>query len=94
MNCPEEFNLGSLTSNNWATVGKAAVAIVIVGVTILCLIMKLIFGLWLCRLNWKQNAYLDTLEKDLEEAEDQLQVRRKDACRARLVLIPMPTVWE
>jgi hypothetical protein len=38
--------------------------------------MKFIFGVWLFRLNWKQNSYLDTLDTDEIEAEDKLQVRR------------------
>ena len=76
MECPEEFTQGELTSNNWHLGLKIIIAVLIVGVSVLCVVMKLIFGLWLCWLNWKQNTYLDTLDADEDEAEDKLQVRR------------------
>ena len=79
MECPEEFTQGELTSNNWHLGLKIIIAILIVGVSVLCVVMKLIFGLWLCWLNWKQNTYLDTLDADEDEAEDKLQVRRMHA---------------
>ena len=75
-NCPEQFDLGQLTSNNWPLGLKIIIVLVIVGATVLCMILKFIFGVWLFRLNWKQNSYLDTLGTDEIEAEDKLQVRR------------------
>ena len=75
MECPEEFTQGELTSNNWHLGLKITIAILTAGFTVLCLMMKLIFGVWLCWLNWKQNTYLDTLDMDEDEAEDKLQVR-------------------
>ena len=75
MECPEEFDLGQLTSNNWPLGVKTIVVLLILGVTFLCMMLKFIFGLWLCRLNWKQNSYLDTLDTDEDEAVDKLQVR-------------------
>ena len=73
--CPEEFVQGELTSNNWHLGLKITIAVLIVSVTVLCVVMKFIFGVWLFRLNWKQNSYLDTLDTDEIEAEDKLQVR-------------------
>jgi len=70
--CPEEVTVtqGELTFYNWHLRLKIITAILIDNVSVLCIVLKLIFGLWLRYLNWKQNTYFDTLDADGEEAED------------------------
>ena len=66
--CPDEFILGELTSNNWHVGIKILIAILVVGLSAVCISMKVAFMCWLSYLERKQDAYLDSLS--LEEIED------------------------
>ena len=72
--CPDSIDLSSLMSNNWHPGAKVAIAVVIIGIAAICLLMKMLFVIWLFWLERKQDAYLDSLEVDLENDEGVLQV--------------------
>ena len=76
--CPDEFILGELTSNNWPVWAKLTISTAILSIGVVCLIMKILFYLWLYRLEKKQDDYLESLDMGLEEADEgqtQLMVR-------------------
>ena len=55
--CPETFTLGELDSDDWPPAAKAIIVALVLGVTIVCLIAKGIFCIWLCCLQRKQHDY-------------------------------------
>lgn len=64
--CPDELMLGQLTSNNWHLSVKILIAVLIIGLALLCVMMKITFVLWLYRLEKKQNDYLESVDEELE----------------------------
>ena len=50
--------MGELDSNDWHPVAKGVIVGLVLGITILCLVAKGIFFIWLCHLQRKQDAYL------------------------------------
>ena len=73
--CPDELQLGQLTSNNWPVWSKIFIVVLVVGLAVLCILIEVAFIVWLCLLERKQDAYLDELEGD-EEQPDVLMVKR------------------
>lgn len=80
--CPDNFSLGELTSNNWHFGIKIGIAVLIVVIAVLCVMMKLVFRFWLYRLEKKQTNYLDSLDNDELEVTDSatLPVMRYQYC--------------
>lgn len=72
--CPDRLELGELTSDNWPLWSKIVIAVLVIGVAVVCMVVKVMFMVWVCWLERKQDAYLDSLEGD-EEQRDVLQVR-------------------
>lgn len=68
--CPDELNLGDLSSNSWHIGIKLAIAALVVGLALCCVIMKVGFVLWLQRLEKKQRDYLQSLDDELESTDD------------------------
>ena len=64
--CPDELQLGVLTSNNWHIGIKIGIAVLINAIAVICVIMKLASKLWLWRLEKKQIDYLHSLDEELE----------------------------
>ena len=60
--CPDRFSFGELDSNDWSPVAKAVSVGLVLGVTILCLVAKGIFYIWMCCLQRKQNMWLCCLQ--------------------------------
>lgn len=58
--------MGELTSDNWHIAVKILLAILINSLTILCVLMKIVFVLWLSRLEKKQADYLNSLDEEFE----------------------------
>ena len=56
--CPDKLLLGELTSNNWHIGVKSTIAVLIVGLSIVCVLIKLTFVVWLYRLEKKLNYYM------------------------------------
>ena len=56
--CPDELRLGELTSNKWHTGLKIFIALLIVIPAVGCIIIKVLFRLWLLQLEKKQEEYL------------------------------------
>lgn len=71
------FILNELTSNSWLPSSKVAMVLIVVGVALFCITMKVVFVLWLWRLEWKQQLYLGSLGNEAYTAdiETALQVR-------------------
>ena len=75
--CPDQLLLGELTSNNWPLWSKILVAVLVVGLAVVCMLVKVAFVTWVWWLEKKQDAYLDSLEGgDEEETDAKLQVYR------------------
>lgn len=68
--CPDELRLGDLTSNDWHIGIKIGIAVLVIGIAFFCVIMKLVFWLWLYRLEKKQTDYLHSLDDDELEVTD------------------------
>ena len=62
--CPDELRLGELTSNNWHTGVKIFIAVLIAGLAALTVLGKIVFCLWLLRLEKKQRDYLKSLKPE------------------------------
>ena len=75
--CPDKLVLGELTSNNWHIGVKIFVAVLIIGVALVCVIFKMLFMLWLLWLEKKQFHYINSLDEEIESVDHAtLQVRR------------------
>ena len=61
------FTLGVLTSNNWHYAVKICIASAVLGIGLLSLCMKVLFSLWLFRLEKKQDGYLQQLDEQLSD---------------------------
>ena len=74
--CPEMFILDELQSDNWLPGIKVLLVLVVIGVVIACVVVKVIFLLWLWKLEWKQQLYLGLLgdESYTTDIETALQV--------------------
>ena len=67
--------LGELTSNNWHVGVKLFIAVLIIGLGVMCVIFKVMFVAWLYRLEKKLNNYLQSLNSELENPDhNRLQV--------------------
>ncbi len=64
--CPDELQLGVLTSNNWHTGAKIFIALLIISLAIICVIVKTWFSCWLIRLEKKQRDYIKSLDEKVE----------------------------
>lgn len=67
--CPDELEFGELTSNNWPLWSKIIVSVLVVGLAVICMVIKIAFVTWLWWLEKKQDAYLDSLEGDEEQTD-------------------------
>ncbi len=78
--CPEMFVLGEPNSNSWLPSSKVMLVLVVVGVAVLCILMKVVFVVWMWRLEWKQQLYLWSLgnESYTADIETALQVCTTD----------------
>ncbi len=85
--CPEAFDLGDLTSNNWPTWSKVLIVSVIVAVGVFAVVMKLLFVIWLWWVERKQVLYLESLDSNCEGESNKLQVR----CFAYMFMFPLDT---
>ncbi len=72
--CPGTFELGDLTSNNWAMWLKILIATMVVAVGVIAVAIKLLFVLWLWWIQRKQALYLESLDRSLEQSDNKLQV--------------------
>ncbi len=75
--CPEMFILDDLVSDIWRTTAKGFIILIVVGVALFCVTIKVIFTLWLWKLEWRQHLYLGLLgdESRTCDIETALQVR-------------------
>ena len=62
--CPDELRLGELTSNNWHTGAKVFIAFIIIIPAVVCIIIKVIFRLWLFQLEKEQKEYLEKKQNE------------------------------
>ena len=58
--CPDELQLGELTSNNWHIGIKIFIAVLITGLAVLCVIIKVLFFFWLRWLEKQQDIHLNS----------------------------------
>ena len=79
MECPDELQLGELTSNNWPIWARVIIAAVILLLGMLSMLMKMLFAIWLFRLERQQDDYLLTLDNNLAKTEATLMVRLRGA---------------
>ena len=73
--CPDKLLLGELTSNNWHIGVKIFIVILIIGIATICTIVKLMFTIWLHKMEKKMNDYLHSLYKMGSSDRAKLQVR-------------------
>ena len=62
--CPDELQLGELTSNNWHTGVKIFIALLIIVPAVVCIIIKVLFRVWLFQLEKQQKEYLEWHQKE------------------------------
>lgn len=68
--CPDQVTFGELTSNNWHLGIKGFILALIVGIALICVIVKVQFDTWLYILERKLNKYLDSLYNVSENQEN------------------------
>jgi len=59
--CPEMFVLNDLESDIWKEGSKGILIVIIVGIALVCLVLKAVFTLWLWRMEYYQQLYLGLL---------------------------------
>ena len=64
--CPDQVLFGELTSNNWHLGVKIFIIALVLGIAVICVIVKLQFDTWLYVLETKLNRYLDSLDNKQE----------------------------
>ena len=74
LQCPDQFTLGELTSNNWPLWSRILIVAIILSIAVVTLLFKMLFVCWLFVLERKQDAYLESLENDYEETDGTLMV--------------------
>lgn len=72
--CPDEFVIIDLNSNNWPNSAKFVIIVVSFAVPMACIVMKTLFVMWLFILERKQLAYLNSLHDSESGRESNLQV--------------------
>lgn len=73
--CPDMLRLGELTSNRWHLGVKLSIVLLVVGIAAICLIIKVMFAIWLCVLEKKLKYYLHSLYRHVSSpTHAQLQV--------------------
>ena len=55
--CPEEFLLGELDSNSWSAKAKVIISSLVLGITVLCVFLKIVLYIWQKWLQKKQDRY-------------------------------------
>ena len=65
--CPEEFTLGELDSNNWPSEAKIILVIVVLVITVASLMLKVMFMMWYYQLQRNQQLYLKSLNLSTSE---------------------------
>lgn len=75
--CPEMFILDDINSNSWLPSLKVILVLIILCVASACICAKVVFMVWLWRLEWKQQLYLGLLgdESYTADIEHALQVK-------------------
>ena len=73
--CPDEFILLQITSNNWPQWAKFFIITVSVLIPIVCIVFKGLFVAWVFVLERKQLAYLKAFYDMESGIESKLQVR-------------------
>ena len=87
--CPDELLLGELTSNNWHIGVKSTIAVLIVGISIISVLIKLTFAIWLYHLEKKLNDYLRSFLNKKKDADYVVQQART-ICLSNYSL---PYIW-
>ena len=72
--CPDSFIIIPLTSNNWPGLVKFLIIAVSFTISMACIFMKMLFVLWLFKLERKQLAYLNSLKDPENGKASKLQV--------------------
>ena len=67
--CPDELLLSELTSNNWHVGVKSTIAVLIIGLSVICVLIKLTFVVWLYHLEKKLNNYLQSFVNKKKDAD-------------------------
>ena len=65
--CPDQVIFGELTSNNWHLGVKIFIITLVIGIAVICVIVKLQFNTWVYVLERKLNKYLDSLYSKQED---------------------------
>ena len=69
--CPEQFII-HLGGNNWSSYAQALLICIVIGVTMICLLFKVLFFTWLIILKKKQKEYQKAVTSDTEQNADDL----------------------
>ena len=67
--CPERFMLGGPSKDTWPTASKIVILTIVGTIGVLCVLVKLIFLIWVQCLEYRQDVYLENLlqRTDLDE---------------------------
>ena len=66
--CPEQFVLGGPSKDTWPTASKIVILTIVGAIGVLCVLVKVVFMLWLCCVERYQHLYLTKLlSTDLEK---------------------------
>ena len=72
--CPDSLGPSPHVANSWPLGAKVFIVVVILAMTIICLIMKLAFFIWLRYLERKQDFFLHSLGDNIETGQSLLEV--------------------
>ena len=59
--CPEQIDLGASSGNIWPTSSKIALLVIVGAIGVLCVLVKLVFVVWVICLEYRQDVYLEQL---------------------------------
>ena len=89
--CPETFTLGKLDSDNWPLVAKGVIVALVLGITILCVLVKGIFCTWLYCLQ-RQQSKKKHAQGDGTQGNQAVTINRSLQSQSPARVITLPSV--
>lgn len=68
--CPDRLTLATINANRYPDYAQIVVTVWVIAVTVISILTKLVFYAWEKLLFWKQQLYLDSMNKEDEEQHD------------------------
>ena len=68
--CPEQLDLDASAGNIWPTSSKIALLVIVGAIGVLCVLVKVVFVVWVICLEHRQDVYLEQLLKGTDVDEE------------------------